>query len=31
VPALGEHSERILAELGYDREAIHHLKEHNVI
>lgn len=31
IPALGEHSERILAELGYDRKAILHLKERNVI
>jgi itaconate CoA-transferase len=31
VPALGEHSERILAELGYGQDAIQRLKEHGVI
>lgn len=31
VPALGEHSERILAELGYAPDAIQRLKDHGVI
>ncbi|SHE76184.1 itaconate CoA-transferase [Modicisalibacter ilicicola DSM 19980] len=31
VPALGEHSERILTELGYARDDIHRLKDHRVI
>ncbi len=30
-PRLGEHSEEILAELGYDRERISHLRADEVI
>jgi formyl-CoA transferase len=30
-PALGEHTAEVLAELGYDEEALSRLRESNVI